>query len=43
MSNARMMDSQAPHVAAALGHTVLMGAGIGIALFNLSKPDVRAF
>src|SRR5262249_9501052 len=30
-----------PHVAAAFGHTVLMGAGMGIALFNLlSKPDV---
>lgn len=43
MSNARdEVDSQAPHVAAAFGHTVLMGAGMGIALFNLlSKPDVR--
>lgn len=42
MSNARdEVDSQAPHVAAALGHTVLMGAGMGIALFNLlSKPEV---
>jgi ribosomal protein S18 acetylase RimI-like enzyme len=29
------VDSQAPHVAAAFGHTVLMGAGMGIALFNL--------
>jgi GNAT superfamily N-acetyltransferase len=42
MSNARdEVDSQTPHVAAAFGHTVLMGAGMGIALFNLlSKPDV---
>lgn len=43
MSNARdEVDSQAPHVAAAFGHTVVMGAGMGIALFNLlSKSDVR--
>ena len=42
MSNARdEVDSQSPHVATAFGHTVLMGAGMGIALFNLlSKPDV---
>ena len=42
MSNARdEVDSQTPHVAAAFDHTVLMGAGMGIALFNLlSKPDV---
>jgi GNAT superfamily N-acetyltransferase len=42
MSNARdEVDSQAPHVAEAFGHTVLMGAGMGIALFNLlSKPEV---
>jgi hypothetical protein len=42
MSNARdEVDSQTPHVATAFGHTVLMGAGMGIALFNLlSKPDV---
>ena len=42
MSSARdEVDSQAPHVAAAFGQTVLMGAGMGIALFNLlSKPDV---
>lgn len=42
MSNAwDEVDSQAPHVAAASGHTALMGAGMGIALFNLlSKPDV---
>jgi GNAT superfamily N-acetyltransferase len=42
MSNARdEVDSQTPHVAAAFGHTVLMGAGMGIALYNLlSKPDV---
>jgi hypothetical protein len=43
MSSARdEVDSQTPHVAAAFGHTVLMGAGMGIALFNLlSKPDPR--
>jgi hypothetical protein len=42
MSNAwDEVDSQTPHVAAAFGHTVLMGAGMGIALFNLlSKPEV---
>ena len=42
MSNARdEVDSQTPHIAAAFGHTVLMGAGMGIALFNLlSKPVV---
>lgn len=42
MSNARdEVDSQTPHVAAAFGHTILMGAGMGIALFNLlSKPEV---
>jgi len=42
MSNARdEVDSQAPHVAAAFGHTVLMGAGMGIALYNLlSKTNV---
>jgi ribosomal protein S18 acetylase RimI-like enzyme len=42
MSNARdEVDSQTPHVAAASGHTVLMGAGMGIALYNLlSKTDV---
>jgi hypothetical protein len=42
MSSARdEVDSQAPHVAAAFGHTVLMGAGMGIALFNLlSRPEV---
>lgn len=42
MSSARdEVDSQAPHVAAAFGHTVLMGAGMGIALYNLlAKPDV---
>jgi ribosomal protein S18 acetylase RimI-like enzyme len=44
MSNARdEVDSQTPHVAAAFGHTVLMGAGMGIALFNLlSKPTVTS-
>jgi GNAT superfamily N-acetyltransferase len=43
MSNARdEVDSQAPHIAAASGHTVLMGAGMGIALYNLlSKTEVR--
>jgi hypothetical protein len=42
MSNALdEVDSQTPHIAAAFGHTVLMGAGMGIALFNLlSKPEV---
>ncbi|HLO31903.1 MAG TPA: N-acetyltransferase [Anaerolineales bacterium] len=42
MSNARdEVDSQTPHIAAAFGHTVLMGAGMGIALCNLlPKPDV---
>ena len=42
MSDARdEVDSQTPHVDAATGHTVLMGAGMGIALFNLlSKKDV---
>lgn len=42
MSNALdEVDSQTPHIAAALGHTVLMGAGMGIALYNLlSKPEV---
>lgn len=36
------VDSQAPHVAAASGHVVIMGAGMGIALFNLlAKPEVR--
>jgi GNAT superfamily N-acetyltransferase len=42
MSSARdEVDSQSPHVAAAFGHVVLMGAGMGIALYNLlTKPDV---
>lgn len=42
MSNARdEVDSQAPHVAAAQGHVVVMGAGMGIALYNLlAKRDV---
>ena len=36
------VDSQAPHVAAGHGHVVVMGAGMGIAVFNLlSKPEVR--
>ena len=42
MSDARdEVDSQTPHVETATGHVVLMGAGMGIALYNLlSKPDV---
>lgn len=42
MSDARdEVDSQMPHVATAFGHVVLMGAGMGIALFNLlMKKDV---
>ena len=42
MSSARdEVDSQTPHVAAAFGHVVVMGAGMGIALYNfLTKPDV---
>ncbi len=42
MSDARdEVDSQTPHVAAAFGHVVLMGAGMGIALYNLlTKPEV---
>lgn len=36
MSSARdEIDSQAPHVAAARGHVLVLGAGMGIALFNL--------
>ncbi|RPJ26495.1 MAG: hypothetical protein EHM33_11405 [Chloroflexi bacterium] len=36
------VDSQAPHVAAGGGHVVLMGAGMGVALFNLlAKPEVQ--
>jgi ribosomal protein S18 acetylase RimI-like enzyme len=35
------VDSQAPHVAAAFGHTLVMGAGMGIVLYNLlSKKEV---
>jgi hypothetical protein len=35
------VDSQTPHVASAFGHVVVMGAGMGIALYNLlTKPDV---
>jgi ribosomal protein S18 acetylase RimI-like enzyme len=43
MSNARdEVDSQTPHVVTAFGHVVLMGAGMGIALYNLlSKADVE--
>jgi len=36
------VDSQAPHVAAAGGHVVVMGAGMGIAVYNLlAMPQVR--
>ena len=35
------IESQALHVAAARGHVVVMGAGLGVALYNiLSKPQV---
>ncbi len=35
------IDSQAPHVAAARGHVVVMGAGMGVALYNiLPKSEV---
>jgi hypothetical protein len=35
------LESQAPHVSAAKGHVVIMGAGMGVALYNiLAKPDV---
>ncbi len=35
------IEGQAHHVAAAHGHVVVMGAGLGVALYNiLSKPDV---
>ena len=42
MSDARdEVDSQTPHIATATGHTVLMGAGMGIALYNLlTRPEV---
>lgn len=36
------VDSQAPHVAAAKGHVVVMGAGMGIVLYNmLARPEVQ--
>jgi len=36
------IESQAPHVAAARGHVVVMGAGMGVALYNiLSKTEVK--
>ena len=43
MSDARdEVDSQTPHVAAAFGHVLLMGAGMGITLYNLlSKMEVE--
>ena len=31
------IESQAPHVAAATGHVVVMGAGLGIALYNILR------
>src|SRR4051812_19010373 len=35
------LESQAPHVSAAKGHVVIMGAGMGVVLYNiLAKPDV---
>jgi hypothetical protein len=35
------LDSQAPHVAAAHGHVVVMGAGMGVVLYNiLANPGV---
>lgn len=35
------IESNAPHIAAARGHTVVMGAGLGLALYNiLLKPNV---
>jgi GNAT superfamily N-acetyltransferase len=42
MSTARdEIDSQAPHVATAYGHVVVMGAGLGVVLYNLlSMPQV---
>jgi ribosomal protein S18 acetylase RimI-like enzyme len=42
MTSARdEVDSQAPHVATASGHVVVMGAGMGIAVYNLlMKKDV---
>jgi hypothetical protein len=43
MSTAPMeIESNAPHVAAANDHTVVMGAGMGLTLYNiLRKPDVK--
>lgn len=36
------IESQAPHVAAAKGHVVIMGAGMGVVLYNiLRKTDVE--
>lgn len=42
MTSARdEVDSQAPHIATASGHVVVMGAGMGIAVYNLlMKKDV---
>jgi hypothetical protein len=43
MSTARdEIDSQAPHVATAFGHVVVMGAGMGVVIYNLlSMPQVE--
>ena len=43
MSTARdEVDSQAPHVATAFGHVVVMGAGMGVVIYNLlSMPQVE--
>jgi hypothetical protein len=36
------IESQAPHIEAAQGHVVVMGCGMGVAVFNiLMKPEVR--
>jgi hypothetical protein len=42
MSTALMeIESQTPHSAAAAGHVVVMGCGMGVVVYNLlSKPDV---
>jgi hypothetical protein len=43
MSTARdEIDSQAPHVATAFGHVVVMGAGMGVVIYNLlPMPQVE--
>ncbi len=41
-TSALEIESQAPHVVAAYGHTVVMGAGLGMALYNiLLNPRVE--